>query len=162
MDATKILSSPATVMIGPSGGTAAAVGYTQGGVTITKTRDTRTIEADQSLYPVEMSITSEGYEISFSLMEVTYANLQKMWDEPGTGKLGLAAGSNPSKYEIQIYGNRKDGQQVKWTFYKCIVTGFENFTFAKDSEGLIGATFTALWDETKNAIGEFAPATEGT
>ena len=166
MDASKIFSSPATVLIGDVGGDYTNVGYTRGGVNITKSRDTRPIEADQSMYPLHIAITSEGYEIDLRLLETTYANLQLGWGEPGGSpatlsgaKLGMSSGASPAYKKIKIYGNRKDGTQVSWEFPKCMQTGFGAWTSSKDDEALIEFTLTALWDDAEGCIGAFCPAT---
>jgi len=160
-DSTKILTSAGVVEIGDYGDTTLNdIGYTQGGTTITKTRDTRRVEVDQTLYPVGMQVTAEGYEIHIICAETTYANLSSLWDEPGNGKLGLSAGGAPNYKKVKISGTRSDGTAVTWTFYKCMPTGFGAYEFAKDAEGKIEVTFTALWDDDEGALGEFSPASE--
>ena len=167
MDSTLIFSNPATVMIGDADGAYTNIGYTRGGVNINKTRDTRSIEADQSMYPLSIAITSEGYEIDMRLLEVTYANLEMAWGEPGGtpatldgAKLGMSSGAALTYKKLKIYGNRKDGTEVCWEFPKCLPTAFGAFSFSKDDEGLIEVTFTALWDDDEGCVGAFCPASE--
>ena len=165
MDGTKILSGPATVLIGDVGGAYENIGYTRDGININKSRDTREIEADQSMYPLYVAITKEGYTIDMRLLESTYKNLGLAWDEPGTiaglsGKLGMSSGSAPSYKKIKVYGKRKDSQLVTWEFLRCMPTAFGAYSFSKGGEGLIEVTFTALWDDTAECIGYFSPATE--
>lgn len=158
-DKTKILSSPATLLIGDKGKTPTNVGYTRGGVSITKTYDTRTIEADQTRFPLFRKVTSEGYEINFRLLEITPQNLRLGWGEAGevsgnTLSLGVYS-ENPVSKTIQIYAKNMAGQIVKFTFYDCVLTSTGALNYSKDEEALIEATFTATFDDEHQCVGLF-------
>lgn len=160
-DKTKILSGSATLSIGPAAGAVAVVGYTRGGVTVTKSKDTRKIEADQSYHPLYIQTSGEGFEINFRLLEATLENMKTAFGEvdAGTGTPTLSTlslgvfSTTPEEKEIQIYGTRKDGKQVKFTFYRCILTATGAFGYSKDDEALLEATFTAVMDDAHNCLG---------
>ena len=160
-DKTKILSGSATLSTGPAGGAVTAVGYTRGGVSVSKTKDTRKIEADQTFHPLYIQTTGEAFEVNFRLLEATLENMKKAWGEINVGSGGspltsLSLGefsTTPEELEIQLYGARKDGKQIKLTFYRCILTSTGPFTYSKEDEGLLEATFTAVYDDTHACIG---------
>ena len=156
---TNVLSNAATLLIGAHGGAATAVGYTRNGVTITKTYDTRSIEADQTRFPLYTQVTSEGYEINFRLMEITADNLKDGWGESatvGAGTLSLGVESdNPDEKVIKVYAKNKADQYVIFTFYDCVLASTGGLTYSRDEEALIEATFTALYDDDEKCCGLF-------
>ena len=162
MDKTKILSNPATLLIGDSGGVVSAVGYTRGGVSISKTYGSRDITADQTRFPLYKQTTDEGYDISFKLMEITAQNLKDAWGEAGavaSGSLSLGVyAENPPEKEIQIYAKNKAGDYVKFTFYDCVLSSTEALNYSRDEEALIGSTFSALYSDTNGCVGLFEEA----
>ena len=158
-DKMKVVRAPATVLIGPSGAPV-DVGYTQGGTGITKTYDTDPTNADQTRFPLFMNVTSEGYEISFSLLEITATNLRYAWGESDTVsagstlKLGVEA-DEPLAVEIQVYAKNKDGDYVKFTFYSCYLSSPGEMRFSREEEALIESTFTATFDDEEECVGLF-------
>ena len=160
-DKTMIMSGSATLSIGTVGGAVTAVGYTRGGVTVTKSKDTRKIEADQSYHPLYIQTSGEGFEINFRLLESTLENMKLAFGEVNAGTGGppltsLSLGvfsTTPEEKQIQLYGTRKDGKQVKFTFYRCILTATGGYSYSKDDEALLEATFTAVLDDTQNCLG---------
>ncbi len=156
-DKTLIMSGSATLSIGTVGGAVTAVGYTRGGVSVTKSKDTRKIEADQSYHPLYIQTSGEGFEINFRLLETTLANIKTAFGEVATaGATSLSLGvfsTTPEEKRIELYGTRKDGKYVKYTFYRCILTSTGAYTYSKDDEALLEATFTAVLDDTYNCLG---------
>jgi len=156
---TNVLSNAATLLIGAKGGAASDVGYTRGGVSITKSYDTRAIEADQTRFPLYNQVTAEGYEINFRLLEITADNLKDGWGESATvatGALSLGVESeNPDEKLIQIYALNKASKYVMFTFYDCVLASTGALNYSRDEEALIEATFTALYDDTELCCGLF-------
>ena len=156
---TNVLSNAATLLIGATGGVATDVGYTRGGVSVTKSYDTRGIEADQTRFPLYNQVTAEGYEINFRLLEITADNLKDGWGESATvagGALSLGVESdNPDEKQIEIYAKAKNGQYVKFTFYDCVLASTGALNYSRDDEALIEATFTALYSDTELCCGLF-------
>ena len=165
-DSSKILQGPAYVFIGNSGEDGyTEVGWTRDGVSISKSRDTRDVPADQSFHPLDISVTAEGFEISFKLLQATYANLCSIWGEPGRtkgtkGVLGISSAEDITYRKIKVTAYRKDKKLITIEFTKCLQTGFEALPLVKDGEALIGATFRVLWDDNEGCVGYFDPATE--
>lgn len=161
MNKSYILSNPGILMIKPEGGTAIAVGFTRGGITITPSKDIREIEADQSDYPLFYKVTRKTATIEFRLLEVTPENLKLAWGEPGKetdGSNVVTLGvpeSIPKIYEIKVYAQRMDGKYVIFTFTSCISTGAGAFTFSKTDEGVLEGRFQTTFDETLGGIGTF-------
>ena len=159
MDKTRVLASSATLLIGEKGKTATNIGFTQGGVSITPSRDTTEIVADQTKYPLYILTTRRGAEINFRLMEVTPANIKLGWGEPGksddaSNEVSLGAEeTTPPSYTLKIYGTRMDGKYVVFTFYDCTPSGAGALNFANAEAALIEGTFTALCDDTEACIG---------
>lgn len=156
-DKTKILSSAGTLSIGPAGGSVAAVGYTRGGVQISKSRSTREILADQTLYPLYITTTAEGFDINFRLLESSLANFKQAWGESATvGATSLSLGvysEAQEEKEIQVYGTRKDGKRVKFTFYRCVLNTIGPYSFSRDDEALLESTYKATMNDATNSIG---------
>jgi hypothetical protein len=156
-DKTKIISSYGTVLMSDVGGEPSDLGYTRGGVSITKSYDTRNVEADQTRYPLYIQPTAEGYAIHFALLEITCAHLREVFGEAAeveVASLSLGKYSdNPIEKEIIVYAKRKDDKYVKFTFYRCILTGCDSMEATKDGEVLNGATFSATFDDTNQCIG---------
>ena len=157
VDKTKIISSYGTVLMSDVGGTPTDLGYTRGGVSITKSYDTRNVEADQTRHPLYIQPTAESYAIHFALLEITCAHLRDAMGEAadvsGTSlSLGMYS-DNPIEKEIIVYAKRKDDKYVKFTFYRCILTGCDSMEATKDGEVLLGATFTAAFNDATQSIG---------
>ena len=158
-DKTKVLANPATILIGPKGESATNVGFTQGGVSITPSRDTTEITADQTKYPLWLLTTRRGAEINFRLMEVTPNNIKLGWGEPGKSGDGAdeisigAEEDTPPSYVVKIYAVRMDGKYVIFTFHDCTPSGAGALNLANAEAALIEGTFTALYDDTNGRIG---------
>jgi len=156
-DKTLIISAAATLLIADKGETVADVGYTRGGVSITKSIDTREILADQVRHPLYQTVESERYEINFRLLQIDCANLKEGWGEADavsgtTLKLGVYE-ENPVSKEIQLYSKRKDDKYVKFTFYDAVLSSTGAMAFTRDDEALIEATFTAMYDDDEECVG---------
>jgi len=158
-DKTKVLANPATLLIGPKGEAATNVGFTQGGVSITPSRDTSEIIADQTKYPLWLLTTRRGAEINFRLMEVTPNNIQLGWGEPGkdgdaSTEISIGAEeTSPPSYVIKIYATRMDGKYIIFTFHDCTPSGAGAFNLVNAEAALIEGTFTALYDDTNERVG---------
>jgi len=164
-DKTLVLSKAATLEMCDYGGTLASVGYTRGGVQIAKTYETRPILCDQTRFPLHMAVTNEAYTINFRLMEITEANLRNAWGETddadtdagvgGSLSLGVYA-DDPEERTIRIYAKNKGGTDyVCFVFWRCVLTATGTLNYSREDEGLIEATFTAMYDDSYSAVGLF-------
>jgi len=169
-DAGKIISGGATVFIKDKDDIVYTnVGFTRDGVTIRKSRDSRDLLADQSFYPIDVSITSEGFEVAFKVYQSTYANFKSIWGEPGRTKVvdgkvkgvfGISSASEVKYKSLKICGLRKDGKAVEYEFLKCVQVSFGEHTLVRDGDAMIEATFRVIWDTDAEAMGYFTPGVE--
>jgi len=155
-----VYSNPGVLLLATEGGNYSPVGYTRGGISITPEIETREIDFDQSKFPVLIKQGARRYTINFRLGEVTKDNIQLAWSEPGLpsdGEDELSLGVDrptPDFRKIKVYGQRVDGKYVVFEFTRCLLTGSGAFTFSKTDEGLLEATFSALYDDTQNRVGK--------
>jgi len=169
-DAGKIVSGGSTIFIkNRDDDEYTNVGLTRDGVTVRKSRDTRTLYSDQLFYPVDVSINTEGFEVTFKVYQNTYANFESIWGEPGRTKtvdgvvkgiLGISSASEVKYKSIKICGLRKDGKEIIYEFPKCIQTSFGDHTIVRDGEAMIEATFTIIWDTEEEVMGYYTPGEE--
>lgn len=159
MDKTKVLANPGIVMIGEKGAGVSAVGFTQGGTSITPTRDTSELVADQATYPLYLLTNRRGAELNWRLMEITPNNIKLGWGEPGKDddaatEVSIGAEEEtPPSYEVKIYAKRMDGKYVIFTFHDCTPSGAGALNLARGEAALIEGTFVALYDDTNGRVG---------
>lgn len=95
-----ILAGPAKVTVAPLGATKAqgtSLGFTSGGVTITKNTTKTPIRVDQSLLPVRHVITEEEITVSVPLASITLDNIAKAFN------IDLASGTGMAKINPEVY-----------------------------------------------------------
>ena len=139
------------------------VGYTRGGVTISKDGDFLDVHPDQVTYSVLTQKTSESYQISTELLEITLANLKLAWGEAAS-VIGdsLVLGSSDvdvQEHVVVFNGRAPKGASGNYgdrtaTFYRVVSMDYGDVAHTRDGESVIPVTFTALYDETAEAIGK--------
>jgi len=137
-------------------GDAVDVGFTEGGVTIEKSCETKEIEVDQVVGPVDSVRTKESWIIKFSMAEISLANLALAMGYPTTAVAGstLSAGGPAADITARtMYINVKGpGPGTgKWTFWKVKPTGKTSAPYKKADKTVIDVEFQALVDTTKTA-----------
>ncbi len=148
-DKTKLFVGVATLKAGDN-----VLGYTRDGVTISFSRDRSNIECDQTRAPLYTEVTSESAEISTNLLQLEAQELEYAGIISADGRLGLSAGESETSFALEVYGTRKDGTTVKFTFPSCTVNPGD-VSFSKEDASTIAVTFVATYDETIGAIAKF-------
>ncbi len=153
-----ILIGAGTLVIGDTD-----VGYTRGGITISKDGDFLNVEPDQVLYPVITQKTTESYQVSTELLEVTLANLKLAWGESaaigGGPSLSLGAPEvDVSEYTLVFNGRAPKGASGNYgdrtvTFHRVVTMDYGDIEHTRDGETVIPVTFTALYDVSEGEVG---------
>ena len=95
-----ILAGPAKVTVAPLGATkeqGTSLGFTSGGVTITKNTTKTPIRVDQSLLPIRHITTEEELTVSIPLASITLANIEKAFN------ITLATGTGMATINPEVY-----------------------------------------------------------
>ena len=143
---TELLVGAATVKIGAN-----VIGYTRGGVGISMGRDRTDIECDQTTVPLYREVSAESASITFSVLQISLTELKAAGILKANGVFGLSTGEAESSYAVEVYGTRKDGQQVKFTFPACTVTPGE-ITSVKGDAATCAVTLDASYDESTGGL----------
>jgi len=156
-DKTLTLRNAATVLIADKGDSVADVGFTTGGIRVTKTYTTSETTADQTRFPLYTNIDAEKYEINFRMLQISTALLKEGWGEAGTAlSAALSLGEyvdTPASKEIQFYATRRDGKLVKFTFYDCQLASTGAVEMNRTVDTAIECTYTALYDDDQKCCG---------
>ena len=139
-----------------------SVGYTSGGVMLTKASDQMDKEVDQSYAPIGIHKIRESFQVATSLAEATLENLKIVWDQSlaiettATTKT-LHWGMNPDVVEhtLDFYGKSPEGYDRQFSVYKAVVFEVGDMAHQKDALTLIPVTFRILPDVTKDAGKEY-------
>lgn len=135
------------------------VGCTQGGVTVSYSIEKTDIFCDQTLPPVETSITSETAEVVMNMLESDAVNLNLAIQQTSyienvgvDRKIGVGGVTSitfvPMKLEIT---DNDTSNLITWTFFKVLSNGIE-INFERDNPTQVAVTFTAFAD-TSHAAG---------
>lgn len=135
------------------------VGCTQGGVNVSYSFDKTDIFCDQTLPPVETSITSETAEISLNMLESDAINLNLAIQQTAfiensgvERKIGVGGVTTitfvPLKLEII---DNDTGNLTTWTFFKTLTNGIE-INFERENPTQVTVTFT-VYADTSHAVG---------
>lgn len=95
-----VLAGPAKVTVAPLGATkeqGTSLGFTSGGVTITKNTTKTAIRVDQSLLPIRHVTTEEEITVSVPLASITLDNIQKAFN------VTLASGTGTATINPEVY-----------------------------------------------------------
>ena len=141
------------------------VGYTQGGITMRKSNEFVDIDADQLAGVARKVNTFERMFLSTTMLEVTRANMQKMFNEPTSSLTGsqLSFGSGSpttTEYVLTVTGKAPGSSTTAvrtYTFYRAIpVDEVEHMIGSRDTPGVIPVGFELLKDDTHgNTFGWF-------
>ena len=139
-----------------------SVGYTSGGVSLTKASDSFDMEVDQSYAPIGIHKVRESFQIATSLAEATLENLKIVWDqtlaiESGPTTETLHWGMNPDVVEHTLEFRGKSPSGADRTFFarKAVVFEVGDMAHQKDALTLIPVTFRVLPDVTQDAGKEY-------
>jgi hypothetical protein len=138
------------------------LGYTRGGVTLAKSGDFLEVTPDQVTYPIITQKTTESYQISTELLEITLDNIKLAWGESAdveSESLVLGAPTvDVSEFQLVFNGIApKTGGEYgerTITFHRVVAMEYGDIGHTRDGESVIPVTFTALYDETEECIGE--------
>ncbi len=139
------------------------VGYTRGGITIAKDGEFLDVHPDQVTYPILTQKTSESYQVSTELLEVTLENLKLAWGEAGEiNGTTLSLGSSEvdvTEHKVVFNGRAPKGASGNYgdrtvTFHRVVTMDYGDVEHQRDGESVIPVTFTALYDEDEGEIGE--------
>lgn len=163
----EIIAGPANVWIAPTGtafpavnaapgGGWTALGYTDGGITVTHEQDITQLMVDQLTIPVKTIRTTEGITVEFSLAQLTlerylYAinapTVVTTAGPPATKEIPLQQGDVVRTRALLVRGPSPYGD---WNMqYELpVVYQAENpsVTFTRDDKAVLATSFTALAD----------------
>lgn len=134
------------------------LGHTKGGVKISYKPEYEDIVVDQYGKSVtDKVLVKELWEIKVPLAETQVANIAKTIPTSSTSgnatKFGSQAGARLSTGagELLLHPTAVTGGLEDWVFYKAVISGDIEYTYAVDEERVAEITFTALIDESKPA-----------
>lgn len=100
-----IIAGPASVKVAPLGETkanATALGFTNGGVTITANVTKTAVRVDQGKFPVRSVPTEAEMTVSIPLASITLANIEKAFNMTLAAGTGLATFTDETYYQLWI------------------------------------------------------------
>jgi hypothetical protein len=163
IDTDQIIVGGATVSIGGD------VGGIKNGINQTPTIDLFTVDGiEQMPVAADAWITNRVFELSFTMVEPTLANIIIAWDLPdaaaGTGPITLdvltTLTHEPTERAITVTGvvpiAGRFVRTVVWD--KCVLTSPAPLYFGKAQETNLEVTFMCLWDSATSMVGDFSDA----
>lgn len=145
----------ATVSISGTGD----LGSIKDGVTLTPTIELFTIDGiEQQLTPTKAWRTSEKWEVAFTLVEPTQANMAFAWDTDNAPAAGppvtLKVGDHqfiPTQRAITITGYVPGGTFVRsLILHRCVLSAAAPYKVTKNEESNMACSFMLLYDDTTN------------
>lgn len=142
------------------------LGYTQGGVTVTKTNDWLDVPADQAGGKLKKVRTLETMTLKTTLLEATRAIMAKCLNEPSgntvAGSMTILGDVNltTSEHTFKTIGPAPNGQWRIMEFFRGVIIGDIEYTAARDAVSSIpfevellkdpanNQAFGATWDQT--------------
>lgn len=100
-----IIAGPASVKVAPLGETkanATALGFTNGGVTITANVTKTAVRVDQGKFPVRAVPTEAEMTVSIPLASITLANIEKAFNMDLAAGTGIATFTDETYYQLWI------------------------------------------------------------
>lgn len=126
------------------------VGWTQGGVSLRRSRDLLDIEADQVIGVIDKKVTMERVFLTTTMIEATVANMLMALDINGSGsgdgEFGESA-PEATEHSITVTGKAPDGDLRTYTFYRCVINEeVEHMIGARDQIGMLPVVFEVMKD----------------
>lgn len=128
------------------------VGFTQGGVSLRKTKEFVDVDADQLAGVARKVCTFERMFLSTTLLEATRLNMQRVMNEPNANYNGtqLSFGSadpNALEYQLTVTGDAPNGGTRTYTFWRAIsVDDTDHLIGSRDSASTVPVGFELLKD----------------
>lgn len=158
----EILVGSAVMKVGDYGASDAAmvdVGGTDGGVSVTHTKEVFKPTVDQCSGPVKIVPMGETMVVKTSLAQGTLANLALAMGYPASavaeGTFSFGGGMSLPEKQIQFFGEAPNGKERKHTFWKCVSVGATESAYKKGGVMLVPVEFEVLSDPTKPAGQQF-------
>jgi hypothetical protein len=156
--------TPPTLTTHTSGvpGTGTEAGYTKDASTFTYKQTKQPIEAEQSLNPVDVFITTEECQLEFTAMEHTYNTLKTAFDNIGTVTDGAKdlfyAGDGLGLLSVNtqcvVLSSPRRDAPTKFevlTLYKVYNVDGITVAYSRKGEAVYKVMLKALVDQTRNA-----------
>jgi len=143
------------------------IGHTKGGCEVTIETEKAEITVDETGNTIrDYSLLGEKATVKVPLAESQVANLANAFpmgtleNSNGRLKLGKKAGERFAQYAKELvlrpFGETDDANDV--VFYKAVATGDATISYSNEDERVVEVEFTALWDDTKDALGHIGAA----
>lgn len=160
--ANTLIGAPTTISVGPyvadkGAGTLVEVGHTRGGVSIKQNTEHREIETDSTLAPHRAVPIKRGYEVKFTMMEMTIVNLLFALGQLASNKSGidpdftLEVNDNDGEivHQLEIVGLGLGTLGVRTiTAWRAVVKDIAEIVWQKAEERVYEVTLMLLHEET--------------
>lgn len=160
--ANTLIGAPTTISVGPyvaakGAGTLVEVGHTRGGVSIKQNTEHREIETDSALAPHRAVPIKRGYEVKWTMLEMTIENLlfalgQLPANKTGTPpNLTLEVNDNDGEivHQLEIVGAGLGTLGVRTiTAWRAVVKDIAEIVWQKGEERVYEVTLMLLHEET--------------
>jgi len=138
------------------------IGYTGGGVSVTKNEEKIEKEVDQSFSPVGIHKIKETYEVKTTLLEATLANLKIVWDQSNsvteaspTRTLSWGINTSVTEFTLIFKGKSPEGYDRTYSVRKAVVWEVGEIMHIKNDMTAYPVTFRILPDTTVGAGKEY-------
>jgi len=136
------------------------IGFTEGGVTLSLTKDWYDVEADQEVGILDKKEIREVCNIVTNLLEATLENIKIVWGisspiETPSGKKILSFGGLSSPYDmapehvLEFNGVAPNKKNRKFTVYRAVSIEAGEHAYLKGEKTVIPVTFQCLMDTDK-------------
>ena len=139
------------------------VGATRGPVTVAREAEYLRVMCEQFTGCPKVHLVTEGYTISFTMLELTLANIQMGFlgeSDYTSGALTIGGDDTPAEIEIDVYGTNPAGfaRTINWPAAVFIEPG--EITMGKEDVHNLPCKALALADEITMQFGTITDATE--
>ena len=157
-----LIGAPTTISVGPyitakGAATLVEVGHTRGGISIKQNTEHREIESDDALAPQRAVPIKRGYEVKWTMLEMTIANLlfalgQLPANSSGTPpNLTLEVNDNDGEilHQLEIIGAGLGTLGIRTiTGWRAVVKDISEIVWQKGEERAYEVTLMLLHEET--------------
>ena len=136
-----------------------ALGKTQGGVTVKHSQTVEQITADQMTGPIKAVRSSEGLDVTFSLIELTLETVAYILNQqtvnvvtgpPHDHDIPIHRGRSVARNALLIRGDSPYGNFfMQFEVPVAVMTDAPQWDFAENKTAMFQCTFTALEDLTQ-------------